>query len=211
MPDLVTLEEYKEALSITTEADDDKHETAIAAAEQAVTNYTSRDFLKADPSVGERKFWLEPGSSFLEIDDCTEVTDVSGLGIATWEERSEGPAAAHGVYTYIQLEASYQTSVEMGFERNEDIFGTQQASTLGTEVTVTADWGWGSVPENVKRAIVWTAASFEVDTDNPYGALSSKSVAEVSETYYIPPAMPSPTAVPANAQALLEPYRRVNM
>ena len=316
---LVTLDEYKTALGITGTADDAKHDAALTSAEQAVINYTQRDFTKtlvggvnevqtvtltgnptgghftltfngqttsniqhdaaatlvqarlenlstipaggvtvtgnnggpytvtftgelgsqnvatmtgADTmtggtspavsittttagvtgtSVADRVFWLEPGSSFLEIDDCTVVNDVTGLGIATWEERSEGPSAAHGIYTYIQLEAGYQTSVEMGFERNEDIFGTQQLSTIGTEVTVNGDWGWGSVPSDVKRAIIWTAASMEIETDNPYGALSSKSVAEVSETYYIPPTAATVTAVPMNAQSLLEPYRRVNM
>jgi hypothetical protein len=316
---LVTLDEYKTALGITGTADDAKHDAALSAAEQAVVNFTQRDFTKtlvggvdevqtisltgnptgghftltfngqttsniqhnasaatvfgklenlstiaagaitvtgnaggpwtvtfigelgsqnvstitgadtltggtspavsvttttsgvAGSSVTDRTFWLEPGSAFLEIDDCTVVNDVTGLGIATWEERTEGPSAAHGIYTYIQLEAGYQTSVEMGFERNEDIFGTQQASTLGTEVTVNADWGWGSVPSDVKRAIIWTAASFEKDTDNPYGSLSQKRVAEVSETYYIAPPRPdlTPEAVPLQAQALLLPYRRL--
>lgn len=318
MSHLVTLDEYKTALGITTTADDAKHEAALSAAEQAVVNFTQRDFTKtlvggtnevqtvtltgnptgghftltyygsttsniqhnasattvqsrlenldtiptgavsvtgpnggpyvvtfvgelgsqdvptmtgadtmtggtspavsiavttagvAGSSTADRTFWLEPGSAFLEIDDCTVVNDVTGLGIATWEERSEGPSAAHGIYTYIQLEAGYQTSVEMGFERNEDIFGTQQASTLGTEVTVNADWGWGFVPADVQRAIIWTAASFEKDTDNPYGSLSAKSVAEVSETYYVaPPAVVTPEAVPMQAQALLLPYRRL--
>ena len=318
MSQLVTLDEYKTALGITGTADDAKHDAALSAAEQAVVNFTQRDFTKtlvggvdevqtisltgnptgghftltfngqttsniqhnasaatvfgklenlstiaagaitvtgsaggpwtvtfigelgsqnvstitgadtltggtspavsvttttsgvAGSSVTDRTFWLEPGSAFLEIDDCTVVNDVTGLGIATWEERTEGPSAAHGIYTYIQLEAGYQTSVEMGFERNEDIFGTQQASTLGTEVTVNADWGWGSVPSDVKRAIIWTAASFEKDTDNPYGSLSAKSVAEVSETYYVaPPAVTTPEAVPMQAQALLLPYRRL--
>lgn len=213
MSALVTLEEYKLALGITSEADDDKHQVALDAAEQAVVNFTSRDFLKADPSVGTRTFWLEPGSEFLEIDDCTEVIEVSDVAVISWEERSEGPAAAHGVYTYIQLSSRLSGSLEMGFTRNEDIFGNSAYNSLGTEITVTADWGWGSVPEDVKRAIIWTAGSFEVDTDNPYGELSSKSVAEVSESYYVPP-ITTPTsieAVPPNAQSILEPYRRVNL
>lgn len=319
MSHLVTLDEYKTALGITTTADDAKHEAALSAAEQAVVNFTQRDFTKTlvggtnevqtvtltptptgghfnliyggettsninhdasativrnrlenlstiptgavavtgnnggpytvtfqgelgsqnvsaltgtdaltgggspsvvvatttagvtGTSVADRTFWLEPGSSFLEIDDCTVVNSVTGLGIATWEERSEGPSAAHGIYTYIQLEAGYQTSVEMGFEKNEDIFGTQQLSTLGTEVTVNADWGWGFVPADVKQAIIWCAASFEKDTDNPFGSLSQKTVAEVSETYYVSPprADMSPEAVPMPAQALLLPYRRL--
>lgn len=318
MSHLVTLDEYKTALGITTTADDAKHDAALAAAEQAVINFTQRDFTKTlvggvnevqtitltgnptggqftltfdgqttsninhnataaivqsrleslstiplggvvvtgnsggpytvtfagelgsqnvstitgadtmtggtNPSVSvatttagvagssteDRTFWLEPGSSFLEIDDCTVVNDVTGLGIATWEERSEGPSAAHGIYTYIQLEDSYATSVEMGFERNEDIFGVASSSSIGTEVTVNADWGWGSVPADVKQAIIWCAASFEKDTDNPYGSLSAKSVAEVSETYYVsPPAATTPEAVPLQSQALLLPYRRL--
>jgi hypothetical protein len=318
---LVTLDEYKTALGITGTVDDAKHDAALSAAEQAVVNFTQRDFTKtlvggvnevqtvsltgnptgghftltfneqttsniqhnasaatvlgklenlstiaagaitvtgsaggpwtvtfigelgsqnvptitgadtltggtspavsvstatagvAGTSVADRTFWLEPGSLFLEIDDCTVINDVTGLGIASWEERSEGPSAAHGIYTYIQLETSYLTSVEMGFERNEDIFGTSLSNTLGTEVTVNADWGWGSVPSDVKRAIIWTAASFEVETDNPYGSLSSKSVAEVSESYYIPPVINSATmeAVPFNARSILEPYRRINL
>lgn len=318
MSHLVSLTEYKTALGITTSADDAKHEAALSAAEQAVVNFTQRDFTKtlvggtnevqtvtltgnptgghyhltfdgqqtgnlthqesaasvqaalislsnipaggvtvtgisggpytvtftgelgstnvstltatssltggtspnvaiatttqgvAGSSTANRTFWLEPGSAFLEIDDCTIVNNVTGLGIATWEARSEGPSAAHEIYTYIQLEAGYQTSVEMGFERNEDIFGIQQTSTIGTEVTVNADWGWGFVPADVQRAIIWTAASFEKDTDNPYGSLSAKSVAEVSETYYVaPPAVVTPEAVPMQAQALLLPYRRL--
>lgn len=316
---LVTLAEYKTALGITTDAEDARHDAALSAAEQAVLNFTDRDFYKvlkggtdeiqtvtvtgsptgghfklafegqqtgnivptataaaveerllalntipagavavtgnaggpwtvtfqgalgsqnvpsltatssltggtapsvaiATPTPGvvgssieERTFWLEPGSTFLEIDDCTEVTDVSGSAIATWEERSEGPAAAFGVYTYIQFEAAYTTSPEMGFSRNEDVFGISRFSTVGTEVTVTADWGWSLVPEDVKRAVIWTAASFEKDTQNPYGALSSKSVAEVSESYYMVAANPNflDEGIPAKVQSLLFPYRRV--
>lgn len=315
---LVTLDEYKTALGITGTANDAKHDAALTAAEQAVTNYTQRDFTKtliggtnevqtvtltgnptgghftltfsgqttsniqhdaaatlvqarleslstipaggvtvtgnnggpytvtftgelgsqnvatmtgadtmtggtspavsittttagvAGTSVADRVFWLEPGSSFLEIDDCTVVNDVSDF--STWEARSEGPAAAHGIYTYVQLSSAGTTSLEMGFARNEDIFGTTSTS-LGTEVTVNADWGWGVVPADVKQAIIWTSASFEKDMDNPYGALSAKSVAEVSESYAIAPA-PSlliEDGIPGRAQNLLYPYRRVQL
>lgn len=318
MSHLVTLDEYKTALGITTADDDARHDAALEAASEAVLNYTDRDFLKtltggtnevqtitftptptgghytltfegqttgniqptataatvqnkldslstiptgavsvsgaeggpytvtfqnelgsqnvatlvaadtftgsgnpavviatstpgvAGTSVEDRTFWLEPGSAFLEIDDCTVVNDVSGIGVATWEERSEGPAAAFGVYTYIQFEGAYSTSPEMGFTRNEDIFGVQSWATVGTEVTVNADWGWSSVPQDVKRAVIWTAASFEKDTQNPYGSLTAKTVAEVSESYFVQqPALIPQDPVPLQAQGLLLPYRRV--
>lgn len=320
MSHIVSLDEYKTALGITGTADDARHDAALSAAEQAVLNFTDRDFYKvltggtdevqtvsltgnptgghftltfdgettsniqhdatattvhtrleslgtvpadsiavtgnaggpwtitfenelgsknvstltgADTltggtspavsvstttqgvtgsSVEDRTFWLEPGSAFLEIDDCTVVNSVTGVGVSTWEERSEGPAAAFGVYTYIQFEGVYTASPEMGFTRNEDIFGVTNLTTTGTEVTVNADWGWDAVPSDVKRAVIWTAASFEKDTQNPYAALTAKTVAEVSETYFMPqPALIPQEPVPMQAQGLLLPYRRVMM
>lgn len=207
---ILDLEEYKLAIGETSSANDDRHQAAIDAAEQAILNFTDRDFGTASV-VEDRTFWLEAGSVFLEIDDCTEVNDVSGIGVGTWSERSEGPAASFGVYTYIQLGGTYSTSPEMGFARNEDIFGVQSYRSLGVEVTVNADWGWTVVPEDVKRAAIWAAASFEKDTQNPYGALSSKSVAEVSESYYMVAANPNflDEGLPAKVQSLLFPYRRV--
>jgi hypothetical protein len=205
---LVDLDKYKEAIGETDDANDNFHTEAIEDASAAVLNFTDRDFA-SDP-VTEARTYNVPSSGFIiDIDDATEVLDVDGLGSANWRAGNDGPATMHGIYTYIEY--AFRHSLLMGFTRNEDVFGGNPFET----VTVTADYGWPEVPDDVQRATILTAQSFEGDRSNPSGALASKSVAEVAENYLqqqqYQSAVDDNEPLPARARSLLLPYRRVSL
>lgn len=222
---LVSLEEYKEAIGETNSANDDVHADAIEAASAAILAYTDRDF--GAPVVTATKDYAYLGGGFLNIDDCTAVTEVTlGGSVMTstaYRAKSEGPSAAAGIYSYLELpvfdwrSGSARASLgEMGFMQNWDrlFLLSQPANFNEIAATVTADFGWPVVPKDVQRAAIWTAGEFENVTGTAGGAgdLASKSVAEVSETWFADTPQQAGSApqeaIPANARAILDLYRR---
>lgn len=164
MADLITLAEYKALTgTATTDTRDDAQITALLpAVSRSIRSFTDRTFdIAAAP--GPREFQYD-GSGFLDIDDCTAITQVtSNLGyppeVYTLESFEYTPMPHREQTTdnpyYYLLIHSYRLpgSPEMGFERNLDTLGWIPQYPL---VTVTATWGWPAVPEDVKLATAWT-------------------------------------------------------
>lgn len=211
MAQLVDLDKYKTAIGEASDDFDDLHTEALEDASQAVLNFTDRDFGAA--SVTETRTVPAPDVGFIiEIDDATEITAVEGIGGADWRVGSDGPAASQGVYTYIEVASFRSESPLMGFRTNLDRFGVGFRDAL----EITGTWGWPTVPDDVQRAVIWTAAAFEGDSSNRQGGLAAKSVAEVAENYIQQQAQSSggkddEQPLPARARALLLPYRRVTL
>lgn len=208
MAQLVDLDKYKAAIGETGTGNDDVHTEALEDASSAVLNFTDRDFGSALVTE-ERVFPLPDAGTIVDIDDAAEILSITGLSTLNWREGSEGPAAAHGVFTYIEF-AQRRSSALMGFMRNQDIFGASPFD----EITVNASWGWPVVPDDVERAVIWTAQDFEGMTADESGSLEAKSVAEVSENYFRAERLASSDAeepLPRRARALLLPYRRTTL
>lgn len=208
MAPLVDLAKYKAAIGETSSAYDDVHIEALEDASTAVLNFTDRDFGSA-LIIEERVFPLPDAGYIVDIDDAAEILSVTGLSTLAWREGSEGPASAAGVFTYIEF-AQRRSSALMGFTRNEDVFG----ATPFDEITVEANWGWPEVPDDVERAVIWTAQDFEGQTADDTGSLEAKSVAEVSENYFRAERLAASDAeepLPRRARALLLPYRRTTL
>lgn len=217
MADILTLTEYKAATGVIGTEHDGQYNFAIPAANQAIKNFTDRDF-GADLVNEARDFAIPDSQSSdtmtIDIDDCDEVFSVYTLSANQWVAGSEGPAAAAGVFTYLDVASFRAVSPLMGFTRNEDIFLNRVG--LSRSVTVTANWGWPVVPADVKQAAVWAVDALLGDLSNPGGTLAAKSVAEVAENYMQQQAQMNSSPddeepLPARARSLLLPYRRVSM
>lgn len=201
---LVDRDRYPEADALS--------DTALEDASAAVKNYTDRDFLTAQ--VEEARVFTpstdttHTGDLIVDIDDCDTIYDVDGFSESQWRAGTDGPAASYGIFTYVEVRLLRATSPLMGFERNEDLFGTQWWG----QIEVTARWGWPSatVPEDVQRATLIAAYEMAGDASNLSGNLSGKTVAEVSEQYVTPMQFggAQPTTLPGRAVVLLDPWRR---
>lgn len=222
---LVTLAEYKSAIKETDSTNDAYHQAALDAAASAVLVYTDRDF-GSTVATSSKSYWYD-GSGILNIDDADTVHTVTFAGQAAlpgtaWIAKTDGPPSIT-VYTYLELpmiDWSGPSVVDslgvMGFTSNLDQWLHRNRATRELQVTVNADFGWATVPPDVKRATIWTAANFEEVTPSggEGGELSSKSVAEVSESWFAatPGTQGEATeAIPARARALLNPYARATL
>lgn len=203
---LITLNELKVALGVptTTTNQDAKFSAAIEAATAAILVYTDRDFGTVD--VTEPRTFEYDGSGLLEIDDAETITAVS-LAISNYTttlttEQWEAQPHRGAVYTYLLLPfGSLIASPQMGFKQNLDRYEPFQ--TEPTIATVTATWGYNTVPADVKQAAIWTAISMS-ESPRPY---TSEAIADYSHSSQ--PERYDVEAIPERARALLEPYRRV--
>lgn len=206
---LITLEEYKLLTGIpsTDTEDDEKIQQAIDWASAAVRRYTDRDF--ATSTISEERTYPYEGYTFVETDDFSSVTTVEVNGVAiTSTAYTIGPpnAVARGeAFYWVELPGHARSqSPEMGFARNEDVFG----SVTPSEITIDAVWGWPVVPDDVKQAVAWVVAGFLSDPE-PY---QSESIADYSYSKpQTPGAALTASGLPQRAQALLAPYRRVGL
>ena len=216
MAQLVDLAKFKAAIGETSAANDSIHTEAIEDASAAILNAYDRDFASAQ--VTEDRDYKYDGGGVLEIDDAEAINSVTYLPASTplttslWIARREGPASVT-VYSYLELPPFTRPSGAMGFTQNLDIYLQRHPSFREIDVRINADWGWPTVPDDVQRATIWTAAHFEAQsrTATQSQGLASKSVAEVAEAYIQDQEsrqQAAADAIPPRAVALLERYRR---
>jgi hypothetical protein len=217
---LVTLAKYKRAVGIDPNdtTDDQALNEALEAASVAAQNYAGRDF--GDSAVtGDRTFTYD-GSGILNIDDAVAVNTVrystssTAMSAAAWKAKREGPSRTAQVYTHLILPTWTYPNGEMGFTYNLDVFIARHGwpSNYEADVVVNAEWGWPVVPEDVQRAVIFeTADLYEGGAQAAAGGLTSKSVAEVSEAYFVntDTATGSNEPLSSRARRLLDPYKRV--
>ena len=215
MPDLITTAELYTAMGVAV-GDQDATTTAqlaqaIKGASEAVRRYTDRDFGTA--TVTQERTFEYDGSGFLDIPDCAAVTQVafSFAGFDTILDSSDWTVQPSGatVFTWMTLPAQrglYDPA--MGFTRNADVI-YRERGWLGTAyVKVTASWGWPTVPDDVKQAVIWTAAAMAQDP----GAFKSESIAEYS--YARDDSLDGgrePSGITERAKELLAPYLRIQI
>jgi hypothetical protein len=213
---LVSLTDYKRAIGETGSTQDAYHQDALDAADAIVIAWTGRDFGSPTSAAEDRDYWYD-GSGVLNIDDAAAVNSVtlgtgSALSEGVWRAMREGPQTVT-VYTYLLLPVidwrPHTGFGEMGFTQNLDRFIAAPGNFRDIIATVNGEFGFPTIPDDVARAIIWTASSLEeVGGGGAPGELASKSVAEVAESYFAASeATESQEPLPARAAAVLDPYR----
>ena len=200
MAELVTLQELKDALGITDNSEDAKLQDALRDASAAIRSYTDRSFNTTQAT--STKIFQYDGSGVLEIEDAVAVTNVSmdGVTLVLGTDYTVEPYG-NAVFNWLFLPVDYPLggSPEMGFTRNLDRLWWKRSVKPIRSVSVTGTWGWPSIPDDVQRAALWTAAAF-AETPRP---VIQERTADVSRTYTNISA-----AIPSRAKDLLEPYVR---
>lgn len=200
---LVNVSEYVVAVGDTNEdtAHLQKLDLLLKWASTAVRNYTDRDF--GSETVTEARTFVYEGERIVELDDLTAATAVSLDGVSlTSDYWRLGPQnSTDNVYYWIEVPPFSGASTALGFKENLDVLGLPPLRTI----SVTGDWGWPEVPNDVKQAVVWTMGELLSDQS----AYNSESLAEYS--YARGGGGPAflPEAIPQRAQRLLEHYRRI--
>jgi hypothetical protein len=213
--DLLTLAEYKALAGITVTDNDAQVAALLPVASRMIRSFADRTFEVTAGVVTPRVYEYD-GSGFLDIEDCTTVASVSSdLGIAGGDpyvldvtEWSAQPSSGP-IYYYLRVYGGFRGwgSPEMGFERNLDTYGGPY-SYKPISLTVTAQWGWPEVPQDVKLATVWTIQDW-FDREDGEG-LTGESIADYSRSWGSKAGLASPAqAVPSRVQDILAAYERI--
>jgi hypothetical protein len=210
---LVSLDEYKALLGLdpTDNRNDAQIVALLPAASRMIRTFTDRDFELSTGASSDRTYEYD-GSGYLEIDDCTAVTAVStdgGVPATTYPlSDDEWQAQPFGgeVYYYLSILGGpyLPASPAMGFERNLDTLPFRQKAP---QVTVTADWGWPTIPDDVKLATVWTIQSALAAPSGE--GLSAEAIEGWSRSWGSRTAGTMSLAVPSRARDLLAAYAKV--
>jgi hypothetical protein len=212
MADLITLAEYKAFAGVdpTNLVDDPRITALLPAASRAVRKFTDRKFEIVNPAPSTRTF-LYAGDGFVEIDDCSNITLVTtnaGVLGATYDLAAEQwtalPSDPDEPYYYLILHSGPFAlfSPEMGFERNLDRY--EPSTEKPVTVSVTANWGWSEVPEDVQLATVWTIQDV---VEKPSGDnLASEAIEGFARSWA---GSQHALALPNRARDLLVNYQRV--
>lgn len=162
----------------------------ITRASRLILRYTEREFAPKTTAATRKFEWNGGGFLSLAPYDCSSVTSVQRLlyddtpvtlGAIQWRAWPVQPV--DGVYTAIR------------------IWGTvpQSVGIKPTIISVTGNWGFPSVPEDVKAACIETVTTW-----------LRRDVAAFSTTYNIDEArLERPEVMPASAARKLDYYRRV--
>lgn len=216
MADLITLSRFKAAQGTFPNPDlpdpkDSQFSAAIAAASALIRSYTGMEFNTVSGSAAATTRQYEyDGSGWLDIGEAQDITEVTQhgnyLGAASWTISPYQWAAFPlntSVKRWLRMPSTvYGISPEMGFTYNLDTLASKYGEDWPSIVSVTARWGWPSIPPDVQQAVVWTAQTM---IDSGRGDYQSETIASYSRTKaYASVVADDP--IPGKARAALQPY-----
>lgn len=166
-PDYATTTDLKAFVRITDTADDAVLAQAISAASRAIDLYCNRQFGKTDGLEAryytghwERRIarWIIPIDDVMAVSGFAVQTTSGIVDLYTFKEAN---AAAKGrPWTYLVVDTN----------------AANKPTCKPDDVTITAQWGWSSVPTAVKEATLLQASRFFARKDSPYGIAGSPDV-----------------------------------
>lgn len=163
-PNYVTEAEMRAFLRINDSDDDVQLGVAITAASRAIDRHANRQF--GVVAAAEERFytgqydrhrcrWLVDVDDFMTVTDL--VVEVDGTAVTTFVKEPRNAAAEGEPWT------------SLVFDLDSPVVPTGAVD----EVSVTALWGWTSVPTAVKQATYLQASRFFARRDSPYGIAGS--------------------------------------
>lgn len=155
-PDYCSLAELKNFLRISDAADDAELAVAITAASRAIDHACNRQFGKTD-TAETWTFYYDTNQNIINVPDIASLT---GFGLAGYTS------------------AGFTFHPQNALVRGRPIEGLVPISTTSITptddtITVTAVWGWPSVPTGIKQATLLQASRFFKRRDAPFGVAGS--------------------------------------
>jgi hypothetical protein len=170
----VTLEQFKEAVTIADTVDDGDLQRALDAASQWIDSYTGRTF--GAVTGPEARLFTAVNEHYLHTGDVSSVTVVA---IDREGDGSFGTELAATDYRLYPLNGPY-TEIRL----------TSSASYLfvvGELVSVTGAWGFGSVPAVVEQACILLANRYFHRLSAPFGVLEGPQTGELGRIDAVDP------------------------
>lgn len=181
-------------LSATEHGQDDAIRAAIKAASKALQTWTGREFL---PTTGATRTITYRGGGILDPVpyDLRSITQIQDVTTAT------APLTLVSGSDYYPLPADPDGIILAGFPLLTN-YRSYTAPRV-RQLEITGDWGFASIPADIRQAAAMTAASWVDRSTSDYAAVAAGEVidptADRGSTYAIPPA----------AKSLARPYRRI--
>lgn len=173
MADFPTVAELKDfARSEIQTADDSLYTSALAAAISEIKRSTHRDLTLATGTPSARVF-VPASCTSVRIDDCVSITSVVNDGTTfasnTYQRwplngRLAGEARPYEEITLI----------------NGGTFSYGDYDASEATITVTADWGWASIPERVRFATLILGRDILGNRDVKFGLVAVTDAAGIS-------------------------------
>lgn len=201
---ILTLAEYKmrRQLPEASPERDEAIEAALQSAEDAVLQYTGRDFTQ--PAGAETRNYVYDGSGILEVDDFTELTDITVDGESLPNGWTAGPREGATFY-WIDLGGRRAESPLMGFTRNLDTL-LPSPGRYRVNAAITAQFGWpGEAPASIKQAITWLVDEF-YKKEGTQGDVQAEAIANLSYVYQ---RISEENELPPRVTTLLDQFRRL--
>lgn len=215
MADIITRNEVKAGLKITGSGSDAQIDQYLPWVSTVIRNYTDRDFATT-VTPGQTRNYPYEGQRYVEIDDCTNITNVAlqGRNLGATEYRA-GPPEPSLVFYWIELYQAWKRRPGVdaaGFTSNRDRFWPFSVPGSIT-LAVTADFGWATAPGDVKLAAVEIIRSFGIGGESSGGGeKQSEAIDSYAISWQTPPQdVVARSALPRNAVDILDQYRRINL
>ena len=181
-PDYVPVDDLREFVEITDTAEDDQLAPAIAAASRAIDRHCRRQFGLVDAPEA-RRYTVRWRNGYL-VADVDDLMTVTGLLV-------DGQAVADPEFLPLNaaVEGRPWTTLEVAESAVDD----------RGRVTVTARWGWATVPDAIVEACLLQASRVFARRGSPFGVAGSPDAG--SEIRLL-------AKVDPDVAVALEPYRR---
>jgi hypothetical protein len=165
---LVSLEAFKEAITVADTVDDADLQRALDAASEWIENYCGRDFGDLSNGLEDRTF-VAGSYDRLTIPDVDSVSQVLV------------DSTGNGAFAYEIVDGSYDLYPfnvgQPGVIGNYTEIRVRSTSAVffmpGNQVRVTGIWGFGSTPAAVEQACILLASRYFHRLNAPFGVLES--------------------------------------
>jgi hypothetical protein len=165
---LVSLEAFKEAITVADTVDDADLQRALDAASDWIENYCGRDFGELTNGLEDRTF-VAGSYDRLTIPDVDSVSQVLV------------DSTGNGAFAYEIVDGAYDLYPfnvgQPGVIGNYTEIRVRSTSAVffmpGNQVRVTGIWGFGSTPAAVEQACILLASRYFHRLNAPFGVLES--------------------------------------
>jgi hypothetical protein len=165
---LVTLDQFKAAITVADTVDDADLQRALDAASDWIENYCGRDFGPLEDTEAPRSF-VAAGYDRLSVPDIASLSalDVDSTGNGSFA--SSIPAGSYDLYPLnVGQPGTVGNYTEIRVRSTSAVFFVP-----GYLVRVTGIWGFGTTPAAVEQACILLASRYFHRLNAPFGVLES--------------------------------------
>jgi len=165
---LVSLEAFKEAITVADTVDDADLQRALDAASDWIENYCGRDFGELGNGLEVRTF-VAGAYDRLTISDVASVSQVLVDSTGNGAFASEITTGSYDLYPLnVGQPGAISNYTEIRVRSTSSVFFMP-----GNQVRVTGIWGFGSTPAAVEQACILLASRYFHRLNAPFGVLES--------------------------------------